>query len=253
VRASLPVDVADPTTAAGELRLWRVDLHQPEEWVERVSASLLTPDERTRGERGAPEVRRRRLVARAALRIALSRHLACTPASLRFVYGPQGKPALAGDDGVGQLHFNLSRSGDCCVIGVSAAGAIGVDVERTVAIPRLEEIAARRFAPSEAAAIMALPGERRVRAFYNCWTRKEAYLKATGAGLTGGLDRVLMTVDERPAILALDDDDPGAWGLLALEAGTDLTGAVVARGARGRTGGAIGASGLPLGPGSSPS
>jgi 4'-phosphopantetheinyl transferase len=226
--------------ASQEIQVWQVDLRQPTAWVEAATSRLLQPDERERGARATPEVRRRLLVARAALRIALARCLTCSPSSLRFVLDPRGKPALAGVGAESGYSFSLARSGDWCLIATTTIGPIGVDVERVVALPELEGIVMRSFAPEEAAAILSLSGERRLRAFYNCWTRKEAYLKAKGIGLTSALDRVAVTVDdERPAFLSLEDDDPGAWTLATVHAGPGLVGAVALSGARDWSGGTV--------------
>jgi 4'-phosphopantetheinyl transferase len=245
------VQVGKPTApergAAWDVTVWQVDLLQPTGWIQEATVSLLASDERERVSRGTPEVRRRRLVARAALRIALSRSLACPPWSLRLVQGPNGKPALATPGAGAELHFSLSRSGDCCLIATTTTGPIGVDVERVAAFPQLEEIVLGRFAPPEAAAIARFGGERRLRAFYNCWTRKEAYLKARGIGLTAPLDRIAVTVeDERPAILSLDDDDPDAWTLAAVDPGPGLVAALALRSTSERPLATLETSALPL-------
>jgi 4'-phosphopantetheinyl transferase len=234
---------------AQDIRIWQVDLRRQPEWVDAAAERLLKPDELEWAARGTPEVRRRRLVARAALRIALSRCLACSPAAIRFAWDETGKPALAAGSGGPEVHFNVSRSGDCCVIALTKVGPIGVDVEWVVPRAELDEIVSSRFAPVEAAAIARLSGDQRLRAFYNCWTRKEAYLKARGVGVATALDQVAMTVgDERPAILSLGDDDPRAWSLATVEPGPGLAGAVVLRGAHEWAGGAVQPSLLRLGP-----
>jgi 4'-phosphopantetheinyl transferase len=236
------------------VRVWRVDLRRPPEWIEEAAASLLAGDEREPGRDEIWEVWRRRVAARAALRIALSRSLACPPRTLRFQRGPNGKPELTAVAGSrGELHFNLTRSGDCCLIAVSSVGPIGIDVERVVAFPEMEEIVRRRFAPPEAAAIGELSGDRRVRAFYNCWTRKEAYLKARGVGLAAELDSVVVSVDdERPAILSLEEDDRDAWSIAGVDLGPGMVGAVALNGAHELPGGAVKPSVLPLGLGTAP-
>ena len=214
---------------ARDVDVWHVDLRQPADWVEGARA-LLAPDELEAAARGTPEVRRRRVVRRAALRIALARRIGGDPSALRMVPGPHGKPALA--DSADALHFSSSSSDDCCLIAVTAIGPIGVDVERVAPRAYLERIAETRFAPAEADAIAHLEGEARLRAFYNCWTRKEAYLKATGAGLTMPLDKVIVSLDdERPEIVSLDGDDPAAWSVESLDPEPGFTGAVVWRGA----------------------
>ncbi len=229
---------------AGGVSVWRVDLRQPAAWAAEAAALLLAPDEACGPERESPEAGRRRRVARVALRIALSRRLGCPPGSLRLVRGPRGKPALAGGDG---LHFNLTRSGDRCLIALTAIGPVGIDVERVARFPELEAITRNRFAPSEAAAILRLHGERRVRAFYNCWTRKEAYLKATGAGLSNGLGAVTVTVDDaQPSVLSAEDGDSRSWALASIRTEPDLAGAVVVRGPSGLLGGVLTPQPLPL-------
>jgi 4'-phosphopantetheinyl transferase len=234
--------------AAPSVRIWKVDLRQPAAWVEEAAAALLEPDERGRSGRETPEASRRRRVARAALRIALSRWCGCPPEALKLVRGRHGKPTLA-DTGIGPVHFNVSRSGDCCLIAVTAIGPVGVDVERVAAFPELEAIVRSRFDAGESAAILRLRGDRRLRAFYNCWTRKEAYLKATGMGLTTGLDAVAVTVDDAQAsILSLDDDDPDAWSLVAIRPAPDLIGALAVRGATQLSGQALEPIALPLEP-----
>jgi len=195
------------------ISIWRVDLREPVAVVERA-ALLLTAQERERAERGTADVRRRRLLARAALRIALARALACAPATLRFATDPSGKPRL---DGPGP-QFSVSSSGDWGVIAVTSLGPVGIDLERVVAIAELEAIVARRFAPAAAREILKESGERRLRAFYRRWTRIEAQLKATGAGLAAGLDSTL------------SDPDPREWTVAGVNAGRGLIGAVVVGG-----------------------
>jgi len=202
-----------------------VDLCQPDEWVEQAER-LLAPEERAQAERGVPDVRLRRLVGRAALRIALGRELDRAPASLRFTTGPHGKPALEDGD----VHFSTSASADDCLIAITGLGPLGVDVEHVVPRRELDRIAATRFASREAESIARLDGDRRLRAFYRCWTVKEAYLKARGIGLSIPLDRVVVSVDEGPpAIVALDGDDPSAWSVEAFEPGPELVGALAVR------------------------
>ena len=192
-----------------DLALWKVDLQQPVAWIDRASAAVLSADERSHWQPARNHVRRRYLVARIALRMALAQAVDRPPASLRLSRNASGKPLLDADGAVEQVHFNLARTGDCCVIAVTRAGPVGVDVEHVVMLPELGDIAHSRFAAEEAEEIMNLRGQARLRAFFNCWTRKEAYLKARGVGLLAPLDDVVVTVnDDAPAFLSLHDDDP---------------------------------------------
>ena len=94
-------------------------------------------------------------------------------------------------------HFSVSHSGEWSVIAETALGPIGIDIECVVALPSLEAIVAQRFAPAQARQIMEESGERRLEAFYRCWTRMEAQLKATGAGFAAGLDTTMGDPDPR--------------------------------------------------------
>jgi 4'-phosphopantetheinyl transferase len=201
------------SATARDVSIWQIDLREPAAVVE-CAAALLTSGERERADRGTAIVRRRRVLSRAALRIVLARCMGTAPAALRFVTGPSGKPRL---DGPGP-HFSVSRSGDWCLIAVTSLGPVGVDVERAEALPELESIVARRFAPADARTILSQRGEGRLRAFYRVWTRTEAYLKASGVGLAAGLDA------------AAGDPDPRAWTVASVGARRDLIGAVVVGG-----------------------
>lgn len=141
---------------------------------------VLSPDERDRADRRASSLLRSRAVAaRGGLRFALARHLDCAPGELRFLYGFHGKPMLA--DAVPPLHFNLSHSGEVALLGASHDFEVGVDVERMAAMPT---DLVGFLAPAEARRILALPKDDQARAFFDCWTRKEAFVKATGLGLS---------------------------------------------------------------------
>jgi 4'-phosphopantetheinyl transferase len=206
--------------------LWEVDLDQPPQIVDAISP-LLTAAERRASGREAPGVLRRRLLARAGLRMVLSRELGCSPSAVPLTTGRNGKPILTG--GSEEIHFNLSRSGDRCLIAVSRSGPVGIDLERVAALEGLERIVETRFAPAEAAAILALGGDERRRAFYTCWTRKEAILKARGLGLDQ-LDQVVVSIGaEVPRIVSLSGDDPGAWALTPVEAGPDFVASLACR------------------------
>jgi 4'-phosphopantetheinyl transferase len=197
-----------------DVSIWRFDLCEPAAVVERA-AELLTPEERAHAERGTETVRRRRTLSRAALRIVLARCVTREPAALRFATERSGKPRL---DEPGP-HFSVSHSDDASVIAVTSLGPIGIDVERVVGLPALETIVARRFAPAQAHEILGHSGARRLEAFYRCWTRMEAQLKASGDGLAAGLDTTL------------SDPDPRWWTVAAVDAGPGLIGAVVVGGA----------------------
>jgi len=215
-----------------DLNLWKVDLQQSADWIDAASAAVLSADERSHWETAHGHVRRRYLVARIALRLARADAVDRPPVSLRLLRNGSGKPLLAGDAAGEPVHFNLARAGDCCVIAVTRAGPVGVDVEHVVALAEVADIVQSRFAVEEAQEIMSLRGEARLRAFFNCWTRKEAYLKARGVGLLAPLEGVVVTVsDDAPAFLSLHDDDPDCWSLFTVPLECHAVGAVALRSA----------------------
>jgi 4'-phosphopantetheinyl transferase len=175
---------------------------------------------------GAGAASSRRQLARWALQIALGRHLGRPPERIEIVPGPLGRPELAGPG----PSFSTARSGRRGLIAVSDAGPVGVDLERIAATPELEAIVARRFAPGERAAILALAEPARTRAFFTAWTAKEAWLKATGAGLTIPTDRVVVGLDGPPRFLAVPRGAAHDWALVSRAVGCDLLAAVVTRG-----------------------
>lgn len=176
---------------------------------------LLSCDEVARAARFRMEADRAGFVSlHAAARIVLGAACGRSPASLVFHRLPGHKPILADANG---LHFSLSRSRGIALIGVAAA-PLGVDVEAIRPIPDADAIALRYFAASEAAGIAALPAARRLHAFFACWSRKEAFVKAVGLGLAFPLDRFELDTDpSRPALLSIDGRAGAAanWSLWA--------------------------------------
>jgi 4'-phosphopantetheinyl transferase len=224
---------APPALGEDDIHVWRVSLDRSEECRNKL-ARLLSPDEEQRARRSYfPRDRDRFVVCRGVLRILLGKYLAHDPQQLCFACGPHGKPTLAGDAANG-LRFNVSHSEGLALIAVSRGREVGVDLERVCPEMATEEIASRFFAPREVRALRALPPRLRPAAFFRCWTRKEAYLKATGAGLTQALDRFDVTLQPgEPAALLADRDDPGAvrrWSLEEITPGPGFVGALAVEG-----------------------
>lgn len=209
----------------GEVHVWRVDLTVP---AGAEGLASLSPDERERAERLRFAVHRRRFVrARAALRSILARYAGADPAALAFRYGEHGKPALAGQ-GPG---FNLSHSEDVALCAVAAVRILGVDVEWAARPVEHLTLAERFFAPGEVAALRAVPSEDVPAAFFACWTRKEAYVKATGLGLSlplHGFEVSLAPVAEPSLTVLGDPEETSRWSLRALDAGTGFAAALAA-------------------------
>ena len=152
--------------------------------------------------------RNRFIVARALLRILLGRYVQTEPAWLRFRYGPKGKPFLAGGHDTA-LRFNLSHSNGLALYAVTRRREIGIDVEYAGRKLDYVAIAERFFSPREVADLGSLPEEGRQRAFFACWTRKEAYIKARGDGFSVALDTFEVSLrPEEPAVLRNVDGNP---------------------------------------------
>jgi 4'-phosphopantetheinyl transferase len=209
--------------------VWIVDLTRSSTRLESCAA-ILDDAERARASRFVrPADHARYVTSHAALRMILARHLACDPTEIRFSSDPGGKPQLAGA-ARGLFAFNLSHSGDRALIGVTAGSAIGVDVEALRPITDALRIARSHFAADEAAALQSLPPDAVGPAFFELWTRKEAVVKALGAGLALPLDRFSVTLPPAPPRL-LRSERGGAWTLAAIDAGPGYAATVAVRAA----------------------
>jgi 4'-phosphopantetheinyl transferase len=165
------------------------------------------------------------------LRSILAHYLDCQPAQVRFVYAAHGKPMLAGAT---DLRFNLTHSHGLALLAVTRGREIGVDVEHIRDDIDREPLAERFFSPVEVAALRSLAVELRREAFYRCWTRKEAFIKAVGKGLALPLDRFDVTLgpDEPAALLATHYDPSEAmrWSMHNLTPGKGFAGALTVEG-----------------------
>lgn len=176
--------------------------------VVREEAAVLSDSERERAGRFVfVSDCTRFIVARATLRRLLAKRLAVKPEDIEFVYGEQGKPALGARFEDSKLFFNVSHSDDLAVYAFSSAGEIGVDVEAVRWFADSDDVAARVFSPAERQAYAALDPLYRPAGFFNCWTRKEAFIKALGDGLDRSLDSfdVSLAPDEPARILRIED------------------------------------------------
>lgn len=227
--APWPQAPASLSLEPGEVHVWRVDLLQPEHDVQQFRATL-EDEEIHRADRFHFEKDRRAfVVSRGFLRHVISRYLQTKPAALRFSYGPYGKPALAGEH---SLRFNMSHSRDVALVAIADAKELGVDVEYIRADFASEDIARRFFSPREVEAFNALPSEQRVAAFFRCWTRKEAYIKAIGRGLSQALDGFDVTLAPGipAALLRAGEDDASHWSLIDIDVGEEYAGALMIEG-----------------------
>ena len=209
----------------GRIEVWSVTLDVPAAQTAALEA-VLSQDERARAERFRFERGRRRFIAaRGLLRRLLGAYLDRAPADVAFTYGRKGKPLTAG------LHFNLSHSGERVLIALGRI-PLGVDIERLRPLRDPEAIARRFFSRAERETLAAQPAERKIEAFFACWTCKEAYVKAVGDGLAISLRSFDATFGEgRPPALKthLPEGECERWFLRRLEPAPGYVGALAAR------------------------
>lgn len=210
------------------VHLWRIPLVATSAALQAYD-SLLAPDERGRAARFHFEVHRRRfMIGRARLRILLASYLKTTPAALTFSYTDHGKPYLSGQP----LSFNLSHSEDAAALGITSNRNIGVDIEK-IRHDITEGIAERYFASAEVRALRSLPPTQQPGAFFRCWTRKEAYIKARGGGLSIPLADFEVPLDATGNLSLVHYRDPGEgarWSLQDVPMTGDYIAAVVVEG-----------------------
>lgn len=183
-----------------EIHVWSAALDR-EEKVLRQLDSTLSPEEKARADRfHFVNDRNRFVAARGLLRELLGRYLRQAPAGLEFSYGKHGKPFLSGENVSSGLSFNLSHSSGMVVYAIARERNLGIDVEHARAESAGEDIAQRYFSAREVSDLRTLLPDARVEGFFLCWTRKEAYLKATGMGLQIPLDSFSVSLlPEKPA------------------------------------------------------
>lgn len=182
---------APPALAPDEVHVWFVNLAIDAHAVAELASSLPWAEQQRAASFRSASARTQFIVTRSALRSILSTYLDVSPLRLEFTHGPQGKPAL---EHYRWLHFNVTHSHDVALIAVTRRGEVGVDVERLRPFANDLGMAERYFSPRETELLRALTGPHRCEAFFHAWTRKEAFLKASGQGLSYGLERVEVTL-----------------------------------------------------------
>ena len=211
-----------------DIHLWSIPLDVPDRYVDTLMKTL-SPEERQRAERfHFARHRRRFTTARFFLRRLLAAYTGLTAEGLRFSYGPQGKPALIDAN----LHFNLSHSGELAMLALNPSQPLGVDIERLRPVTDALKIARRFFSDSEQEALLQTAESQRNEAFMRCWTRKEAYIKAVGGGLSIPLDSFDVTLDQPPRFLSLQNsrDEALLWSLYHLDPAPGYIGALAVPG-----------------------
>jgi 4'-phosphopantetheinyl transferase len=189
--------------------------------------SYLSADEKRRAARFHFERDRIRFIAaRGTLRTLLGQYLSKQPGELQFHLGQQGKPSLAPEPAGRSLSFNLSHSEDFAAFAFGWNRNIGVDIERIRPGVEHEDIAQCHFSAAEIESLVNLPPADQAKGFFVCWTRKEAYIKASGRGLQIPLDSFDVNLEPGTAARFLRGVDP-SWRIIGFEADQQYPAALV--------------------------
>lgn len=225
---------ADLILSSGEVHVWCTTLDLSMQQI-GVLEQNLSPNELARANRFFLKNDRHRFTAaHGILRNILGGYLGMASNQIRFAYGDYGKPALAADLNQENLNFNLSHSDGLALFAFTHGRDIGIDLERVQEDLGLEQIAARFFSERENLELRLLSSNQGIAAFFNCWARKEAYIKARGGGFSVGLDQFDVSLaPDKPAELLCTRDDPteaSRWTMREIILKPGYAGALVVEG-----------------------
>lgn len=217
-----------------EVQVWRIALDVSPDH-QKALASLLSPEEEFRAQQYYFEQDRVRFTAcRGWLRALLGRFLGVEPWTLSFAHGPEGKPALAKPFQQADLRFNVSHSQGLAVVAVARGREVGIDLEQVRPLQDAWKIVEQFFSPNEKLFLTHLPASQQLEAFFHCWTRKEAVLKARGDGLSFPLDHIEVSLlpGEPPKVVTVLDQpgEAARWQLADLVPDPDFIGALAVEG-----------------------
>lgn len=218
--------------AIGEVHLWAARLDPPEDLLRRCE-NVLSADERDRAARfRAGPLRNHYIAGRGTLRMLLGRYLQADPAGFSLAYQAHGKPELGPPWNEQGLEFNVSHSAGLALFAFTRLGPIGVDVEAIHPMPNAAALMERFFSAEEIAQWRQTPAERQLAVFFQGWTRKEAWLKAVGSGLSFPLNEFCVTLDGPARVLSIHGDTAAAaaWWLESCEPCRGYVGAVALQG-----------------------
>jgi len=197
----------------------------------KILAKTLSSDECDRAARFHFEKDKSHFILfRGTLRTIIGRYLNCDPRRLQFQYGDYGKPYLKVTYNEKPLFFNMAHSKHLCVIGFTRTHKLGIDIEFIRPIPDMDDIAKKIFSPYERKVFRSLPENQKRTAFFNCWTRKEAFIKAIGKGMSFPLDQfsVSFAPGQPCRIIGIDSgtEKTSRWSLINLRPAENYTAAL---------------------------
>jgi len=229
-----PLPPPNPTLGPAELHVWVAGQNRPQPQLDQFWL-YLSEDERARANRFYfDHDRQHYIVARGLLRLLLGRYLQIAPTEVAFVYGDHGKPDLVPAQAQAGIRFNISHSHGVALLAFAREREVGVDVEQVRPLDDGEQIAERFFSRNEVAVFTAVPAPQKPQAFFNCWTRKEAFIKVIGEGLSCPLDSFDVTLkpgDPAKLLQVKGSREAAArWRLENLEPAAGYAGAIIAEG-----------------------
>jgi 4'-phosphopantetheinyl transferase len=215
-----------------EAHIWRADLAVFDTSFQSKFLQLLSPDEQIRAQKFRFVKDSNNFInARGILRSLIGKYLDINPAEISFQYSKFGKPVISNND---SLQFNISHSQNMALFAFTAKFNIGVDVEFVNPDIEVKDIAANFFSANERKNLLALPNEEQAAGFFNCWTRKEAFIKAVGEGLSFPLDSFEVSLKpSEPARLLATNWAPDAiskWSLYPMSPAENFVGCVAIEG-----------------------
>jgi len=218
----------------GDIHIWRVNLDLPSMGIQKLYQTL-SMDERVRAERfNFEKDRKQYVVGVGTLRAILGCYIGVEPSELRFCHGNHGKPRLSDSFGNKTIYFNMSYSERLALYGFTRDREIGVDIEFMRDFPEMDKIAKRCFSIKENEVFLSLPESKKKEAFFNCWTRKEAFVKAIGDGLYQALENfdVALIPGEPARLLRTGGDSKTAsrWFIQDLKPAPGFTAAFAVEG-----------------------
>ncbi len=216
------------------IHVWHASLQQPDDVIRHLDLSLSNDEHERAGRFQFEHLRRSFIVARGVLRSILAGYKNCKPGDIQFEYAKTGKPLLSKQAGPVEFCFNLSHSGDLVVIAVTLGRQIGIDIEHIRPIREMKEIAERTFSQAENQQLETVPEEQKLKAFFNCWTRKEAFIKAIGDGISFPLDQfvVSLTPDEPAKLVSVygSAQKAAGWSMYDVQPAKEYVAALVVEG-----------------------
>ncbi|HTL71825.1 MAG TPA: 4'-phosphopantetheinyl transferase superfamily protein [bacterium] len=223
-----------PAPEPGEIHLWRISLASQLDEDIRLKKLLSSEELDQAGCYRFVRDQRRFIIRRAVLRQLLAACLATSPLAVRLELGVHGKPIVSGQADGGDLRFNCSHSGDWALVALARGIELGVDLEQHQPMSDAADVAKKFFTTAEINELNHLPSALKTAGFFNCWTRKEAFVKALGLGLSYPLNRFVVSLSpEKPAALLAVTDDPAAlekWSMISLKVVPEYSAALVFEG-----------------------